>query len=290
MSPRSVVVFALAGILLPALLAGVVLLAGRKLRGRPEVGWLGALAFGLAYLVGHAVVLGLLPPWPPRNSNQALFHGAILTTLGAALAASPRRSVLVASSMLGAAHVGAMALVVGGLVSREPFPRPVIFAAAGFALAAMVTMRFERVAAASPGPWTPLWLWIVAASSSIAHLLSGSLVYAQFAAVVSGILAAAVVVGALARDTSFARGLATAAYLQVLGVCVAGKLLSNLPTASFALLAGAPWLAALLVRGREARWSERKLRLAFGITIAISCAAAVALAYAEHRERSSAPY
>jgi hypothetical protein len=289
MNPQSTpVAFALLVILLPATIAGVVLLAGRKLRGRPELGWVGALAFGLAYVAGHLAVLGVAPAWPPQSSNEGLLYAGAIAALGAAVAAFPRWPALGASLVLGIAHVAAMAPVVGGIVAREPSPRPVLFAVSGFLIAAMATMRFDRLASSSPGPWTPLWLWIVAASTAVANLLSGSMVYAQYSAVVAAILGAAVVVGLIARDTSFARGLAPAAFLQVLGLCVAGKLLSYLPTASFVFLAGAPWLAAFLLRSFLGRWSERKLRIACTLVIAASCAAGLAFAYAAHLERSSA--
>jgi hypothetical protein len=290
MSPRSLLVFALTGILLPAAIAGIVLLAGRKRRETFGPGRVGALAFGLAYLAGHVAVLGGLPEWPPQGSNPALFYAGAVAALGAALASPARLSSVVAGTVLGLAHLGAAAWVVGRVISREPSPRPSMFAVAAFLIAAMVTMRFDRVASSSPGPWAPLWMWIVATSASVANLLSGTLIYAQFGAVVAGILGAAVVVGLLHRDTPFARGLVPAAYLQVLALCAAGRILANLPVPSFALLAGAPWLAALLVRGREKQWPEGRQRLVVTAAIVLACGAALALAYADHLERSSAPY
>jgi hypothetical protein len=284
------VLFVLVLLGLPALVGGSLLLAGRKLRGSPALGWTGALAFGVAYCAGHAVALLRWPGWPPASSNEALFYSGAVIALAAGLAAPARVPALGAAAIRGAGSLAACWLVLHRVLAREPQPRQLLLSFAVFVFAAMVTLRFERVAAAAKGASVPALLWIVAASTAAAIGATGSAEYAQYAACVAAFLGAAAVFGLLARDATFARGAADAALLQLYTIAFAAKLLSDLPLGALGSLIAAPWAAAVLFRPLEARWTERRLAAARFATVAVACGAALAIAYARHREQTLGAY
>jgi len=232
------------GIALPAVLAGLLLLGLRRVLPGAVAG---AIAVGVAYLAGHIGLRGWRG-WVPRESTDwvgavallGLFVGATgLTRRGPTGLRSLTRLLLAAfaawlvvGKVLGREHAGA------GLV------RELLVLGAGIAVAWSALESLAQPAVRG-GPFAVLL--VTSLGCALVLGISGSIVLAQLAGVMTATLGAVLVLCARQRSAEVLLGVAGPAAL-VLGVLLlAGLHLADVPAPSALLLAAAP-LCALLVR------------------------------------------
>ncbi len=276
--------FALAGLLLPALISGVVLLLAWVSRDRAEQaarGWLGALALGGAYALGQALAFGGLPNLPPTQGSDAIFWvavGAAVLCVLESLLRVPRW----AQPLLRLAFcLGVPWLLLERLIARGALDQPALkvggLALALFALWLALAAWSEKRAGAS----VPLVLWWTTSAGSAALLLSGSIVYAKFAGILAATLGAAVVIAWL--QPSFLLGAGAAGVVAVVdaSLWIAGIWISDLPSGVAILLGLAPLLAIAGEAGPLARLSPRKAVLARLGLASLALLPAVFLAWVE---------
>jgi hypothetical protein len=256
------------GVLVPAILAGLILLVAWFRRGpaadvgRAAAGDLGrgatgdvgrgrvagAFALGVAYLAAHAYLFrGFVVPaadrilaardWIPWVVVAAMLLA--LVELVPALARGARRVVgPIACALLVWLSLGRQ---IGGSIT-------LVEAVLALAVLVAAWASAEALARRAPGAGMPLVLWIVATGTSVACLLATTASMAQVAGALAGSLGAAVVLAWWNRHLSLDGGGVLVA-LVVIGACVINAVFySTLPRASGLLLLfglGTPWLALL---------------------------------------------
>jgi hypothetical protein len=250
------------GLVVPALVAAAIVLAGRT-AAAPRSAWIAGAALAAAYALGHAGFHGrpAIPPraveeWIPLAAGVAAVAGVVTARSAPWLGWILRTAVLGASLALWlgpmmthrwtAAHSAAW---LGGLL--------------GLALAAL----------------SPLAAWSACATAlggtAAALALSGSVALGQLAA--AGAAAAGGGLAATAVRATSPIGRASVADVAVLGagLVVCGTFYSELPRSSAVLLFLAPLAAGLVPAGRTAG-----VRGAVAVLGAVGLVAAVAVALA----------
>lgn len=270
-------VLALGLLLAPALLAGLACLSGAR-RGR--LGALGALGVAVGYAVGHGASLGGLPGLPPATSNEALFWcGALGGACALASCFVRRAGAQAALAALGGAL--AAALLLRARLS-DMSASELALELLGTALAVgLGTLALERVAARARGPEAAGLAAVMAIAAAACVGLTGSVIYAQFAASLAAVLVAALVAGWLARGADFTGAVASLAVLQVASLALAASHFSSLPPVARWALAFAPACTLAATRGGAlGRW----------VALAAALGCALALAWKQHAASASSAY
>lgn len=240
----------LAGILLPAVIAGLSLALGWRAWRRdsePSGHAAGAPALALAYLAAHLAVAG--PPASPLPGSErtpagldwlfwlvALF-GLLLTLERPLTRRGPWWSL--------ALRLVAAALLVGGVL-RMTFQREwsgwtEVAWLSGLALLLAVPWTvLEREAREHRGARSALVLWATAASLAIVAVLSGSAKLAQLSGAVAAALGAAVVLAWWRPRVSLAGGGVSLAVLTLFGVGLCAHFYSYTTAADALLVAAGP--------------------------------------------------
>jgi hypothetical protein len=231
----------LLGCVLPAVLAGLGLLALRRAAWGPGAG--AALAAGGGYVVAHLAQRGWRG-FPPAESSDwpwvAALAGLLLGASGATRRGPrPLRLVLryaaaaaVAWFVLAAWRRGVDARVAQAFVA---------LAAAGSALVWTVLELRQP----GPGWFMPATLALTAAGAAAAIGLSGSARLALMAGGLCGVLAAGATAVVLRCGPSSLEGAAAPATLVLAALLLAAAHYSDLPRSSMALIAAAPPVALL---------------------------------------------
>ncbi len=267
-------VLALGLLLVPAVLAGLACLWGAR-RGQ-----LGALGVAVGYAVGHGASLGGLPGVPPATSNEALFWCGALGGAYALVSCFVRRlGARAALAALGGAL--AAALLLRARLSDMSAPE-LALELLGTALAAgLGTLALERVAERERGPEAALLAAVMAIATAACVGLTGSVIYAQFAASLTAVLVAALVAGWLARGADYTGAVASLAVLQVASLALAASHFSSLPPVARWALTFAPACTLAATRGGAlGRWVALVAALGF----------ALALAWKQHAASASSAY
>jgi len=270
------VAFVLLAVLAPALVTGLLLLL--TLKWPSARGWIGALAVGIGYALGHAANLGLAPPFPPTQSTHALFYIALAAAIAGALRGASRLPSAVGWLAFTAVAAGAPWMLLRNVLQR--WSAGEVASTLFFIALAIVALVFvlDGWAERRRGVQLPLVLWLTTTLTAVALVLGGNAIYAQFGASLAGVLGACIVFGWIARDVSYARG-ATIVFAVVLCCfCLAGVLLSNLPRAAGILLFYSPLAAVAVDRGPVARLSPRMATVARLLAVALVAGLAVLLA------------
>lgn len=279
--------FVLIVMIAPATLAGGVLLLGASLRRGQPLAWVGALAAGLAYLLGHFFALPAPPKFPAASSADGLYWSGGLALFCGVTIGWRARAVWSDALMAVIAACGATLYVLQRVVGRMTTSELVVIFGGVAALVAVAYVGAERTAKRSSGITPPLLLWITATAAAVCHALSGAANYATYTAVLAAILGAAIVVGFLRRDLNTSRGLAAVVLLQLAVLAVAGARFAELPLLSAALLLLSPAAAAFLGESRAQSLGEKKALLLRAAMTALPALGAVALSAYQHLQRSS---
>src|ERR1043166_5077902 len=220
----------------------------------------GSLALGLAYLSGHLVITGWVTFPPADTTNWLPFFALATAILGAfcgvlEIKAWPR--VLI----FGLVSAGALRLLLKpkfsyGWSLPEGYLWVTGLAGAMVLLAIVIDALIRRSVAAFE---MPALLLIVCGGTFGALMLSGSILLAQFGAVLG-----AAVFGSLVfaiRKVSFGRGIVPVFSLLISALVISGHFFAELPVTSAVLLAFAP-VAALIPITLSGKLLTSALRLA----------------------------
>jgi hypothetical protein len=237
-------------------LCGLALYLGKD-RAR---GALGPLALGLAYLAGHLVITGWIAFPPADTTNWLPYFALTAAVLGAlcALVATKAWARVIIFALISA---GALRLLLRpkfqyGWSLGEGWLWVGCLVCAFVLLAVILDALGRRAATANE---MPAFLLITCAGTFGALLLSGSILLAQFAAVLG-----AAVFGSLlfaVWKVPLGRGIVPVFSLLLAALLVSGYFFADLPLGSAPLLAFAPALALVPIRAPKL--------LAFGIRSAL---------------------
>lgn len=238
------------GVLIPAVIAGIVLLvSGRRARAEPEAPRpvAGALALGAGYLAAHALLVGV-PPVPGPDVTIP-FLGWIFWMAAGAVLLAPLRAAPVVARFGNAFYVALFSILPYHLI-RQPGPAPAALDFGGFGgvlLAYALWTATERLAHRRPGPALPAALWAACAGTAAMVLANASASLAQLVGSLAAGLGAAVVVALLVRGAHLASG-AIAILAVVVASAVRLAIVYDLPTVCWVLVACAfagPWLGEI---------------------------------------------
>jgi hypothetical protein len=271
------------GVLLPALVSGVVSVLALTVAARRDVrraiagSWGAALAMGAGYVVGHAALFGW-PPHPPREPVQWLVYLALAAIILGVLEALVRAPLPVRWGMRLALAGTTVWLILRPIVVGHWTPAETAMTVGGITLALLAVWFAVDAQAARVTNWSlPAGLLAVLALASLALAFSGSAKLGQLGGVLTAAFGACIMSGWLLAPPSFWRG-ATALLFNVYG----GLLIAHyfytdeVPLTSIILLAVAPaagWIVELPPLRRLAAWQSAWLRV-----VAAVAPSAVALA------------
>ncbi len=247
------------GILIPAVVAGILLLVDARLGAqRPRVRslHLGAAGLGAGYLIAHAWLVGV--PASPFAGGAVPFTAWIFWMVAVAIVLAPLRGVPALARWSHVLYVGLFCVWMRRVI-RSPGPgegADFLLSFGGVLLVFVLWRLLERLAERRPGPSLPLALWAACAGTSVTLLLNKSGSLAQLVGAVCAGLGAAVVVTWIVRGAHLARGV-VAIVAIVVASAVRIAIVYDLPAASWVLLAVAfvgPWLGEVPgLRARSAR-------------------------------------
>jgi len=238
------------GVLIPAVLAGIVLLlSGTRARAEPSIArpFAGALAFGAAFLVAKAGLDSV--PALPFGEVTVDALGMTFWCVVAAIVLAPLRAAPVVSRFGNAFYVALFSILPYHLI-RDASKPAAAFDAGGFATVLLVYALWtslERLAQRRPGPSLPLALWAACAGTAVVLLQNRSALQAQLAGSLAAALGAAIVVSFLVRGAHLATG-AIAILALVVSALLRQATIYDLPTPCWALVAlafAAPWLGEI---------------------------------------------
>jgi hypothetical protein len=211
------------GVLLPALIAGVLLLLGGRgtsLAGKPRP-FIGALAIGAGYLVCHVTRVGMPPV--PFGSTQVPARDWIAWIVLAAIVLAPIRLVPALQRWSGPLYLALFSVLVIRFVLGNALGADLtsMMERLGLTFVLYVVWNLlERLSALSTGPALPVGL--IAAGSGVAlcaFFTSSELLAQQCGAVCAG-LGAAAVMGLIDRDFRLPVGAIAVALIVCAGALV----------------------------------------------------------------------
>ncbi len=250
----------LPGILAAALLSGAILvISGWLGRGRR---WCAAIAIGVGYASGHAVLAGW-PSLPPHSASQWPAWFALASMLLGVLdglwrSRSNLRFVLWPFLYAGFGYLLALPRLQYEWTGAEG-----LLWIVGFALGvSLLSWSFEALACRQPMAFSlPLTLTILAAGTSASLLLSGSMLLGQMASLLSaptGVLL--VLTAVLPRIAPEGRSAISVAAPLFASLWLSGYLYAELPATSALLLLLAPLLSLITFACRLAGWKATLLQ------------------------------
>jgi hypothetical protein len=238
------------GILIPAVVAGIVLLVAAR-RARPDPSqpqpFLGALAFGAAWLAAAAGLAGV-PPWPGGDTTIP-FTGWVFWMVALAVVVAPLRALPPFPHIASSAYFALFSILPYQLI-REPSPGASTLRVSGFASVLLVYALWsanERLVRRRPGPSVPLALWAACAGTAAMCIANRSALQAQLVGALAAALGAAVVVALIVRGAHLATG-AIAILAVVVASMVRLAVVYDLPHVCWVLVAvafAAPWLGEI---------------------------------------------
>jgi len=272
--------FLLYGLLLPALLAGGVLLAAWSRRSATEPSPLrafaGAFAIAGGFALAFAAALGP-PPFPPHESTGGIFWSSIAALLAACAALAVPRPIGLSLGFLACGLVPW--LLLRNFAARWERGRTVlVFSALALLLFAAWSLS-ERWAARRRGASIPLALWITATGGAAALLLANSAKLFQLSASLAAIAGAALVASWLRPTLSLARGAAGVAAVTLGALWIAGTFVADLAPSAALLLGFAPAAGLLGEGGRWTSLTGARGVLARSLLVLVPVAGAVLIAW-----------
>lgn len=225
--------------------------------------WGAALAAGVAFLAGYALLDGEIPAWPPMQARHWLFYlAAGLTFLG-----------LIDAAAHAFVHIpdwvrAEVALVVAGLVvlclffsllqaDAWPASTSALWMAGMIVALHVAWISTETLVSRLPRGAGPPVVFVFTSGTAVVLTLSGSLVYGRLAGVIAVVALAAFVVSLASPGFSLARGAVTVIVPITMALLFLGYHLADVDALNAVLLLGGlllPWFARLptLARRRPA--------------------------------------
>jgi hypothetical protein len=239
----------LRGVLVPALVAGVLLLlAGRALgrEGRTEArNWLEPISLAAGYAASQVALVGW-PPFPPRESTHGLFYIAIAAALLSPVATGRQVRTIARWTASAVLAFGVPLLLLRSRVvlrwsAVESF---LVIGAVGTALLGIgaAAGRAPRL----PGPLSYLVLLIPLGSAAGVLGLSGTALHAQLAGAVASGLGAGFVISLSGGGAPISPAMALFASSLLASVLITGHFYARVSVASAFLIALCPIATACL--------------------------------------------
>jgi hypothetical protein len=270
------------GVLLPALIAGVLLLLGGRgtsHAGRPRP-LLGALAIGIGYLVAHTMRIGVPPV--PFGTTQVPARDWIAWIVVGAIVLAPIRAIPRLERWSGPLYLALFSVLIFKLVLGNAVASDMGGLLVRLALTVALYTGWnllERLSLRSTGPALPVGLIVAGSGIAASLLFSNAELPAQMCGAVCAGLGAAAVVGTMDKGFRLPIGALAVAVIVFAGNLVLGSVY-DLPRASAALLALAllaPWASEW---GKLASMTPTRRALVSAVAAAIPAAIAVAVAHA----------
>ncbi|MEO8425638.1 MAG: hypothetical protein ABI651_00865 [Verrucomicrobiota bacterium] len=234
----------LPGIIVGAVITGAVLAAAARF---PSVHrWAGAVALGVGYVGGHAMAIGRWPSFPPKEATHWLLYFAVAALIMGLLDVvrpDTRRwrrlsvravfsgvflCVLLQPKWRYAWSLSEGLLWIGGLLAIMLF----------------VSSCFETIAQPSGSrPALPLILAILSAGTSVALMVSGSMLLGQLALIFGTTTVVAWLVACWIPSLSLRGGAGPIVIVVLAGLWLSGYFYAELPPVSALMLAVSPLLA-----------------------------------------------
>jgi hypothetical protein len=256
----------LLGLLIPGAVSLVLFLILNRWRGKPDrYRPISTLALALGYLSGQVVVAG----WPARYpglSTEWIPLIALAATVGSLAAGYPKLPLFAVWSL----RLFLLAALLFVLLRKQltgqwtPWERSAYvigLLSAGVVLFASL----DRLTGHLPRIGAPLLLSALAAASSMALVLSGSLLLGQLNGILAATLAASVAAACFLPEFSLERGAITLIVALQITLWICGYFYSDLPALSAGLLALGPVLVLLELTwlgGRLKPWQAVLVHLA----------------------------
>jgi hypothetical protein len=246
----------LLGLLIPGAVSLVLFLILNRWRGRPDrYRPISTLALALGYLSGQVVVAG----WPTRYpglSTEWIPLIALAATVGGLAAGYPKLPSFAVWSL----RLLLLATLLFVLLRKQltgqwtPWERSAYLV--GLLSAGLILFAsLDRLTHHPPRIGAPLLLSALAAASSMALVLSGSLLLGQLNGILAATLAASVVAACFLPEFSLECETITLIAALQITFWICGYFYSDLPALSAGLLVLGPVLVLL-----EMRWLGRRLR------------------------------
>ncbi|MCI0585543.1 MAG: hypothetical protein L0323_01725 [Planctomycetes bacterium] len=255
----------LRGVLVPALVAGVLLilidrLPGRE-GGRGARNWLGAIPLAAGYASTQVALVGW-PAFPPRESTHGLFYIAIAAALLSPLATArgiraPLRWIATAVLAFGVPVLLLRSRIVQRWSAGESL---LVVGALGSSLLAVGGAA--GTAARLPGPLSYVVLLIPLGSAAGVLGLSGTALHAQLAGAVASGLGAGFVISLTRGGAPASPAMARFSSILLASVLITGHFYARVSVASALLIALCPIATACtegLERGRSLSMWQRTL-------------------------------
>jgi hypothetical protein len=268
------------GVLLPALIAGVILmLVGRgtplEAHARP---FLGALAIGLGYLVAQVMLVGF--PRPPFTEAEVPARDWVAWLVVGAIVLAPVRLSPALARWSGPLYMALFSLLVFKLVLGRALPPDAggMILRLGLTFAMYIVWNVvERVALRSTGAAVPVGLVVAGSGIAICALASHVAVFAQLTGAVCAGLGAAAVLGWIDKGFRLPVGAVAVAMIVFAGALV-NTSVYDLPRASAALLVVAILAPGVTEIGKLHDLSPAKRGLLALVAAAVPAAVAILIA------------
>ena len=272
---------ALPGLLVAALLSGVVAFAGRLWRAN---NWGDAVALAMGYAGGHAVTIGW-PPFPALEATQWVPYVALASMFVGVLDTLLRPPGSLRALVWICYCAGLLRLLLSPKFQYGWSLLEGVFWIAGLALGMLLLASFlDAAVRRDKSVSSPLILTIVACGTGVALMLSGSALLGQMAIVLVAALGAILVVTFLFPKSIEGRAIVPVAVAILASLWLMGFFYAELPSASALLLAAALLPGCLLISFSESRaFSWKAILLRAGVVLAL-VAISVVIAF-----RSSPP-
>lgn len=270
------------GVLLPALVAGLVLLFGG--RGSPDE-WkpralLGAVAFGLGYLIAHVMLTGMPPV--PSASVQVPGQHWIAWFVAGAIALAPFRRVAAIQRWSGPLYLALFCVLSFRFPLQNILSNEMGHVALRFGLTLVMYMVWnatDRLASQSRGFALPAGLIVAGTGIALSALLAAhSAALAQLVGAACASLGAAAVVGLIDKQFRLPVGAVSIVLIVYAGALVNASIY-DLPKSATVLLVAAivaPWISETRKFKDASPW---KRAIVAGISAAIPAAIATLIAW-----------
>lgn len=282
MSTREIALFVL---FVPAMVAAVVVAVAGWAGRRVGIAGSGPASVAIAIAIGAGAIashLGNAPPhFPPIEVTDRipwLVLAATLLGLCESIRPSPGWARWENRLLL---TLLAMALILGPVLGPDWPDRASLVRQGGLVLLVLCAWaNLEALAARRPTAVPGPALLVVAASISVALVLSGSLVLGKLAGGLTAAIAAAWVLSCRLPDRSMGRGGVPVLVATFAALLIEGHVYSGLPASSAYLLATAPVAAWAGFIGPSRRLAPWQAALLSAVATLVPAAVAIGLAYA----------
>jgi hypothetical protein len=258
---------ALPGLLVAALLSGVVAFAGRLWRAN---NWGDAVALAMGYAGGHAVTIGW-PAFPALEATQWLPYFALATMLMGVLDTLLRPPGMLRALIWICYCAGLLRLLLSPKFQYGWSLLEGVFWIVGFAVGMLILASFlDAAVRRDRSISSALILTIVACGTCVALMLSGSALLGQMTMVLVAALGAILIVTFLFPKSIEGRAIVPVAVVLLSSLLLTGFFFAELPSASALLLAAAPLPGCLLISFSENNaFSWKPILLRAGVVLAL---------------------